>query len=257
VYRVFEALDELVTILEEARGVPMTSNCIVPRGDALELLDEVRDALPAEIDDAQDVLDRKDELIGAAEHDAEQIVSKGKAEADRTLDKARDEAERLVSEARARAEHMLADANQEASRTVAAGRAEYDKLVGRARTEAERMIAAGREAYERSVEDGRAEQAQLVSQTDVVQAAHAESARIRELSTDETARQRAECDAYIDEKLAGFEELLAQTLRTVGKGRTQLRGAFARASSRPAAGAAPFDYSKDKEPFNYQESTSR
>ena len=41
-YRVFEALDELVTILEEARGVPMTSGCVVPRGDVLELLDEVR-----------------------------------------------------------------------------------------------------------------------------------------------------------------------------------------------------------------------
>ncbi|MGH3432362.1 MAG: DivIVA domain-containing protein, partial [Thermocrispum sp.] len=28
-YRVFEALDELVTIVEEARGVPMTSSCVV------------------------------------------------------------------------------------------------------------------------------------------------------------------------------------------------------------------------------------
>ena len=38
-YRVFEALDELVTICEEARGVPMTTSCVVPRGDVLELLD--------------------------------------------------------------------------------------------------------------------------------------------------------------------------------------------------------------------------
>ncbi|HZA18127.1 MAG TPA: hypothetical protein VE645_14795, partial [Pseudonocardiaceae bacterium] len=35
VYRVFEALDELVTTVEEARGVPMTSSCVVPRGDVL------------------------------------------------------------------------------------------------------------------------------------------------------------------------------------------------------------------------------
>src|SRR2546421_10893465 len=48
VYRVFEALDELVTIVEEARGLPMTSSCVVPRGDILELLDEVRDALPGD-----------------------------------------------------------------------------------------------------------------------------------------------------------------------------------------------------------------
>ena len=43
-YRVFEALDELVTIVEEARGLPMTASCVVPRGDVLELLDDVRDA---------------------------------------------------------------------------------------------------------------------------------------------------------------------------------------------------------------------
>ena len=65
-YRVFEALDELVTIVEEARGVPMTSSCVVPRGDVLELLDDVRDALPAEVDDAQDVLDKRDDLIHGA-----------------------------------------------------------------------------------------------------------------------------------------------------------------------------------------------
>src|SRR5258707_477131 len=57
-YRVFEALDELVTIVEEARGVPMTGSCVVPRGDVLELLDDVRDALPGEVDDAHADSDR-------------------------------------------------------------------------------------------------------------------------------------------------------------------------------------------------------
>ena len=42
-YRVFEALDELGGIVEEARGVPMTAGCVVPRGDVLEL----KDAEPA------------------------------------------------------------------------------------------------------------------------------------------------------------------------------------------------------------------
>ena len=38
-YRVFEALDELGAIVEEARGVPMTAGCVVPRGDVLELIE--------------------------------------------------------------------------------------------------------------------------------------------------------------------------------------------------------------------------
>ena len=68
-YRVFEALDELSAIVEEARGVPMTAGCVVPRGDVLELIDDIKDAIPGELDDAQDVLDARDSmLIEAKEH---------------------------------------------------------------------------------------------------------------------------------------------------------------------------------------------
>jgi len=104
VYRVFEALDELVTILEDARGVPMTSGCVVPRGDALELLDEVRDAIPAELDDAQDVLDRRDELVGKARHEGEQILNKAEAQAEQLVTETQDEANRLLAEAKMRAD---------------------------------------------------------------------------------------------------------------------------------------------------------
>ena len=45
-YRVFESLDALVTLVEEARCLPMTATCVVSRGDVLELLDDVREALP-------------------------------------------------------------------------------------------------------------------------------------------------------------------------------------------------------------------
>jgi cell division septum initiation protein DivIVA len=239
VYRVFEALDELVTILEEARGLPMTSSCVVPRGDVLELLDEIRDALPGELDDAQDVLDRRDEIIGGAEHQAQQTISKANLEAEQTLNDADSDADRRLAEASAHADRMVADARDEADRTVAAGRAEYDALVGRSKAEADRMLQAGREAYEQAVEDGRLEQDRLVAQTEVVQAAHAESARILDATADEAARQRNECDGYVDSKLGEFEDLLAHTLRTVGKGRTHLRGAMVNGA---AASVQPFDY---------------
>jgi len=73
-----------------------------------------------------------------------------------------------------------------------------------------------------------------------VQAAHVESARVLDATADEAARQRAECDEYVDSKLAEFSDLLSHTLRTVGKGRAHLRGAAVTGVS--AAGGAPFDY---------------
>lgn len=238
-YRVFEALDELVTIVEEARGVPMTSGCVVPRGDLLELLDDVRDAIPRELDDAQDVLDHRDGLISKAQHDSELGLGKARTDAEEMLADARADAERMVAEARAHAERMVADAEREAERAVAAGRHEYEELVGRAQSEADRMIQAGRANYERAVDEGRAEQARLVAQTEVVQAAHAESARVLDAASGEANRLRGECDAYVDGKLADFEDLLAHTLRTVGKGRASLRSPMSSAAS---SSGAPFDY---------------
>lgn len=212
VYRVFESLDALVTVVEEARSVPMTAGCIVPRGDVLELLDDVREALPAELDDAQDVLDRRDEIVGVAEEEAARTRSAAQAEADDLRARTRAEVEEALAQARHEAERIVADARRAAASVTDA-----------ARDEADRLAAAGQAAHERYVADGRTEQARLVSQTEVVRAARAEAARIVEAAEAEAVRLRHECDAYVDGKLAQFEESLEQALHTVSRGRSTLR----------------------------------
>jgi cytochrome P450 len=96
VYRVFEALDELGAIVEEARGVPMTAGCVVPRGDVLELIDDIKDAIPGELDDAQDVLDARDALLREAKEHSGSMVSSATTEADSLVNHARAEADRLL-----------------------------------------------------------------------------------------------------------------------------------------------------------------
>ena len=209
-YRVFETLDALVTVVEEARGLPMTANCVVPRGDLLDLLDELRDAVPGELDDAQDVLDHRDELMASAERRADEVTAQADQDADKLVGDARAEAERLATEARAQAEELVGRARHEAERTVADARAQHQDLVE-----------AGRVEYERAVADGRAEQARLVAQTEVVQAAHIESGRVIDAGEREAARLRLECDQYIESALAGFEDTLSRTLQTVQRGRGQ------------------------------------
>ena len=88
-YRVFEALDELGAIVEEARGVPMTAGCVVPRGDVLELIDDIKDAIPGELDDAQDVLDARDGMLREAKDHSDQMVSTATAEADSLVNHSR------------------------------------------------------------------------------------------------------------------------------------------------------------------------
>jgi len=85
------------------------------------------------------------------------------------------------------------------------------------------MIESGKATYDRSVADGTAEQQRLVSQTEVVQTAHAESARVIDAAHAESDRLRSDCDVYVDTKLAEFEDFLSGTIRSVGRGRQQLR----------------------------------
>lgn len=233
-YRVFEALDQLVTIVEEARGVPMTASCVVPRGDVLDLLDDVRDALPGEMDDAQDVLDHRDQMIeearvsaettvGDAAAEAQRLVEAARVEASATVAGAKSQAQRTIDESTARAEALLQRAHDDAERAIASGQDQHTSLIERGHQEQDRLVAAGRASYERSVADGQAEQARLVSQSEVVQAARLEAADIVDAAGDEAARMRAECDSYVDSRLAALEEILTKTLRTVGRGRTSLR----------------------------------
>ena len=213
-YRVFEALDELVTIVEEARGLPMTASCVVPRGDVLELLDDVRDALPGEVDDAQDVLDHRDQMIGeATEQAATKTVSDAQAEAHRLVSTAHADADATVNGARAEAERIWSRGHRACrgsgrpgpgrgrpDRAVRAGPARLDCWPGRT-PRPSGPIAAGRASYEASVADGHAEQARLVSQTEVVQAAYTESARILDSAHADADRMRQECDTYVDTTL--------------------------------------------------------
>lgn len=233
-YRVFEAIDELVAIVEEARGVPLTAGCVVPRGDVLELLDDVRNAIPGELDDAQDVLDHRDGMVeearagaektvGDADAEARRLVEAARAEAGATVSGAKSQAERMLEEASARAEAILQRAHADAERAVKSGQEQHDNQVERGRHEQERLVQAGRASFDRSVSDGRAEQARLVSQSEVVQSAHAQSSDILDTATDEADRMRADCDSYVDGRLAALEDILTKTLRTVGRGRTSMR----------------------------------
>ena len=222
-YRVFETLDELVQTVEEAYGVPMTANCMVPRRDVLVLLDELRNAFPAELDDAQDVLDQRDVIISDAEASAAESIAAAEEEARRIMDEAEDRSRRMVEDAENRAHATVAEAQEEASRRREDADREYRQVTERAAAEAERQVASGNAAYDRSVQDGLAEQERLVSESTVVREANDQARRIIDAAHADSNRLRGECDVYVDDKLAEFEASLSSTLRTIGRDRAALR----------------------------------
>ena len=97
-------LDMLYGMIDEARGATFSSEkCIINREEALDLLDEVRTKLPAELSKAQDLMKSK-----------EQYVDKANREVKRMLDQAQDEAKRLRDQAQEESRRMLEKAQEEA-----------------------------------------------------------------------------------------------------------------------------------------------
>lgn len=222
-YRVFEALDEMVQTVEQAYGVPMTANCMVPRNDMLALMDDLRNALPVEVDDAQDVLDQRDEIIRGAEDKAADIIDDADREANDLVSRARHDSDTMLTDAENRAHAMVAKAQDEADRLVEDARREAAAMVDRATGEAERLEKQARDSYDRAVEEGLAEQQRLISESEVVRRANDEAHRVVDAAHTDSNRLRQECDMYVDGKLAEFEESLSATLRAISRDRAAIR----------------------------------
>lgn len=82
-----QKLEELSVLVEEAKAVPLSASCMVNRAVVLDLIDDIRDALPSSLSDADQLL---------AEREA--VVAEGRREADRLIAEAREEQLRMLSQ---------------------------------------------------------------------------------------------------------------------------------------------------------------
>ncbi|MEY4036901.1 MAG: hypothetical protein RL201_282 [Actinomycetota bacterium] len=104
-----EKLSTAITLIEEARGVPLSASCVVHRGEILEILDDAKVALPQDLFSAQDILAQRDNLIEEGRTASEQMIASAREEVARMIEQtaivqaARDEAQRILDDARAQA----------------------------------------------------------------------------------------------------------------------------------------------------------
>ncbi|XCB30206.1 hypothetical protein RQN30_01825 [Arcanobacterium hippocoleae] len=85
-------LDEITVMVENAKSVPLSSSVLINRREMLDLLDTAHSILPAQIVEADNVLqdaakvsdtarDNADRVVAAAREKAKQIISQAKAQA--------------------------------------------------------------------------------------------------------------------------------------------------------------------------------
>ncbi len=105
-----EKLGSAITMVEEARSVPLSASCVVHRAELLEILDEARNSLPQDFAKAQNLLASRDAIVEEGRQSAEQLVAMAREEVARMVEQtsivqaARDESARILDEARSMAE---------------------------------------------------------------------------------------------------------------------------------------------------------
>jgi cell division septum initiation protein DivIVA len=233
VYRLYETVDELATVIENARSVPMSGSCMVPRDHVLDLLDDLRESLPEDVQSAGAIVEQRTEILQAAQAEAELLTRRTRQEADQLLDSAARQREEVLGVARRQRDEILARAQEDA-----------DELIAQAEREAELLVEEGRRHRDAIVAECQAEHERLVTETEVYRTALAQADELGARTQAEVAHMRAEVDDYVDTRLADFGSTLERMVRSVEAARSTLRGPgpsgtarFSRTSAdRPAAG---------------------
>ena len=103
---VLELVEMLYNMIAEAWGVPLGNDkCLVDRDKALDLIEEIKNQLPAEIAEARRLVSRRDEFIQSAKREGESIRKMAEERARKLVDE-----QEIVRAARARAEDLVASA---------------------------------------------------------------------------------------------------------------------------------------------------
>ena len=212
VYRLYETVDELTTVIENARSVPMSASCMVPRDHLLDLLDDLRESLPEDVQAAGAIVEQRTEILQQAQAEAERLTGRTRGESDQLLVSARRQRDELLGTARRQRDELLAEAQAQA-----------EDLLAQAEVEADRLVAEGRDQREALIAEALVEHERLITETEVYRGAVSRADELGAQTAADVARMRAEVDEYVDTRLADFGTTLERMLRSVEKARTTLR----------------------------------
>jgi cell division septum initiation protein DivIVA len=224
VYRLYETVDELSSVIENARNVPMSGgSCIVPRDVLLDLLDDLRENLPEEVHKAGAIVEQRTEILQQAQAEAERLTGRTRSESEQVVGSARRQREEILGTARRQRDELLARAQAEAEDLLAQAEEEAERIVAEARQHGEALLADAQAQHAQVLAAAHAEHEALISETEVYRGALARADELGAQSTADAARMRAEVDDYVDTRLADFGANLERMLRSVEEARSALR----------------------------------
>ena len=81
-----DIISALYDLIQDARAMPLASDkCIIERDKALDMLDEIIAQMPVELKQARTIVESRNELIGQARREAENVIREAQEKADQMV----------------------------------------------------------------------------------------------------------------------------------------------------------------------------
>ena len=146
---ILHLIDRLEELFNESRALPFTHNVIVDEDRMLDIIDQMRIAIPEEVKKAQQLLNQSERIIAQAEEKANRLTSIAQEKANEmTADDA------IAQEANRRADQILAQARADAEATRSAADDYVIETLSRVEVELSRLLNQVQNGIE-AVEDSR------------------------------------------------------------------------------------------------------
>lgn len=109
---ILHLVDRLEEILNSARPLPFTHNVIIDEDRILDLIDQMRVAIPEEVKKAQQLLAQRDRLMAQAQEEANRTLAIAREKSDQLIER-----DAIVQAAHARAEQIINQAQADIENT--------------------------------------------------------------------------------------------------------------------------------------------
>ena len=109
---ILHLVDRLEELFNESRPIWLTHSVIVDEDRMLDLIDQMRVAIPEEIKKAQQIIAQRDRILAQAKEEANRTISLAREKAEKQM-----ENNELIQAARSKADQIVNQAHQEAGMT--------------------------------------------------------------------------------------------------------------------------------------------
>lgn len=108
---ILHLVDRLEELLNSSRAFPLTHTVIVDEDRMLDIIDQMRVAIPDEVKKAQQLLAQRDRILAQAQEEANRTLAIAREKSDQLLER-----DAIVQAAQARADQVIQNARGEAEK---------------------------------------------------------------------------------------------------------------------------------------------